>query len=358
MNILQVCAYAAPYPGNFIKSLYTLDKKLSDKGHKTIYAFPYTAKKCTWCIDLQKNRKVYFLPLAKARILPKTYYILKDIFKTESIDIVHSHFELYDIPISRTAPKNVKVFWHLHDPISNENGFISNFINRLQYGLLSKQAYLISVSDFYRKYAVSLGFKEKNTCTVLNGIDCNRINFPYHNNKEYEFLTFGWDFYRKGADIIFDALEKLNNNGYNCKLLFNGNDSTYNTLKEYFNGNIPKYIVFQSFVEDINEIFSKCNVFIQASRKETFAYAVCEAAYAGMNVITSDIPGLEWAHNIPNISFFESENTEELYFLLKEQIDNNFYVDNTKLENSRKYIYNNYSTDKWAEDIINIYLSI
>lgn len=357
MNILQVCAYAAPYPGNFIKSLNTLDKKLYNKGHKIIYAFPHTAKECKWCADLQKERKVYFLPLSKARILPKTYSSFKSIFKNEDIDIVHSHFELYDIPISCTAPKNVRIFWHLHDPISKENGFVSNLINKIQYGMLSKKAYLISVSEFYRQYAVKLGFKENNTCNVLNGIDCERITYPYNNNKEYEFLTFGWDFYRKGADIIFTAMEKLNSDGYNCKLLFNGNDSTYNTLKEYFNGNIPPYIVFQPFIENINEMFSKCRVFIQASRKETFAYAVCEAAYAGMQVISSDIPGLEWAHKVPSIKFFKSESSDELYALLKEAIENNFLISNDTIENTRKYINENYSTDKWAEDIIKIYFN-
>ena len=39
MTVLQVCAYGADYPGNFIASLEALEAALKDKGIHTIYAF-------------------------------------------------------------------------------------------------------------------------------------------------------------------------------------------------------------------------------------------------------------------------------------------------------------------------------
>lgn len=39
MTVLQVCAYGADYPGNFIASLEALENALADKGVQTIYAF-------------------------------------------------------------------------------------------------------------------------------------------------------------------------------------------------------------------------------------------------------------------------------------------------------------------------------
>ena len=79
MNILQVCAYAAPYPGNFIKSLLSLDEELRKNGHNTFYAFPEKSQSFEWCKELQRKTEVYFLPLAKARINPKTYIKLSKI---------------------------------------------------------------------------------------------------------------------------------------------------------------------------------------------------------------------------------------------------------------------------------------
>lgn len=46
MNFLFICAYAAPYKGNFISSLEVLEHKLEQNGHKVIYAFTETTKKC------------------------------------------------------------------------------------------------------------------------------------------------------------------------------------------------------------------------------------------------------------------------------------------------------------------------
>ena len=63
MNVLQVCAYAAEYEGNFIKSLRCLDNLLREQGHNTLYAFPENAKNKEWCAELSKTSKVFFLPL-------------------------------------------------------------------------------------------------------------------------------------------------------------------------------------------------------------------------------------------------------------------------------------------------------
>lgn len=117
MVVLQVCAYGAEHPGNFIASLETLESALKQKGIDTIYAFVEKARDRRWCKDIQRRSKVYFLPEAKARVLPKTYKLFRRIYSENDISIVHSHFELYDIPTTVTAPKGIKVFWHLHDPI-------------------------------------------------------------------------------------------------------------------------------------------------------------------------------------------------------------------------------------------------
>ena len=52
MKILQVCAFGAPNPGNFIASLFALEDKMKEKGFETIYAFADTAKGKDWCMEL------------------------------------------------------------------------------------------------------------------------------------------------------------------------------------------------------------------------------------------------------------------------------------------------------------------
>lgn len=354
MQVLQVCAYGAEYPGNFIASLEVLEKKLKSFGIDTIYAFIGRARAMNWCKAIQQRTKVYFLPEAKARILPETYCIIRKIYRENEIGIVHSHFELYDIPVTLMAPKNVKIFWHLHDPIDKGRG-LRSILWRLQYGLVGKKAQLLAVSDYYRKIVVKMGFPDKNTHTVLNSIDLNRIkDCRSKNDKKYDFLTFGWDFKRKGDDLILEVCDRLEKDGYNFKLLLNGNEKTWPELDSYLKGRKPSYLVKGNPVENVNNLFCESKVFIQASRKETFSYAVCEAAYAGLSVISSDIAGLEWAHSLPTVEFFSVTDVEELYKLMKKYLDGWGNLDNKYLE-TREIIYRKFSLNVWVNTILNYY---
>lgn len=357
LNILQVCAYAANYEGNFIKSLRCLDNLLKEQGHNTMYAFPENAQDIEWCAELSKTRKVFFLPLAKARIKPETYKKLKKIMRDNSIDIVHSHFELYDIPCNIMSPKNTKVFWHLHDPIKKSKKRSRNILNTLQYKCFSKNCTLISVSDHYKDVVIDMGFNRNRAVTVLNGIDLCRISYPYEQKeKRYDFVTFGWDFKRKGSDIIFNALSKLYVSGYKFKLLFNCNESTITDLNNFWGSDkYPEWLEVGMPVEDINTIFSETDTFIQSSRRETFSYAVCEAAYAGLSVIASDIYGLEWAHEVPTVTFFENEDVDGLFNLLKNVLDKKSIPEKNQINDARNIIESKFSTAVWAKNIIEIY---
>ena len=187
MTVLQVCAFGAEYPGNFIASLEALECELNKFGIITIYAFIERARDKYWCKEIQKRTTVYFLPEAKARILPKTYSIFKRIYKENDITVVHSHFELFDIPATVCAPKNTKVFWHLHDPLTEIKG-LRGLLWKLQYGFFSKRAFLLSIAENYNEFAVRLGFKRENTAIILNAIQLNRIDTTRINEeKEFDF---------------------------------------------------------------------------------------------------------------------------------------------------------------------------
>lgn len=354
MTVLQVCAYGADYSGNFIASLEALEDALKGKGIKTIYAFVEKASVKPWCKEIQTRTKVYFLPEAKARILPKTYGIFRKIYRENDIDIVHSHFELYDIPATITAPKTAKVFWHLHDPIDPGTG-VRRILWKLQYGVVGKYARLISVADFYRNAVIKMGFPASQTVTVLNCINLNRIQDCRNSaGKTYEFLAFGWDFLRKGDDLILKACAKLANEGYSFRLLLNGNEKTWPELDTYLAGEEPNWLVRGGPVSDVNTLFTASGIFIQASRRETFSYAVCEAAYAGLPVLCSDIAGLEWAHDLPSVTFFENENVEQLYHLMRNCLDGKRGSD-AEIEQSRKLICERYSLHAWAKEIMKQY---
>ena len=354
MVILQVCAYAAEYPGNFLNSLFALDKALLDKNHRTIYAFPENAKEKEWCKELSMHRHVYFLPLAKARLKWKTYLKLHQIILNENVDIIHSHFELYDLPVKIVTNMNQKVFWHLHDPITKTT-LVRNLVDIIQYKYLSKNVKLLSVAEYYKQYVIKLGFNEKNAFTILNGIDLSRIDLTYKREQEYDFLTFGWDFYRKGSDIILNVCKRLDKAGYKFKFCLNGGDSTWENLNLYLQGDKPEWLILDYPQKDINKILAKAGCFIQASRRETFSYAIGEAAYFGLPVIVSDIEGVQWAKELPTTLFFENEDEDQLYYYMKSILDKKIQLSEQQLNRTREIIEKRYSVQCWVKNILKFY---
>lgn len=357
MTVLQVCAFAAPYEGNFIKSLKALSVELEEKGYKQIYAFPESAKELEWCKELEQAAKVYYLPLAKARIKPSTYVALKRIYRENpDIKITHSHFELYDIPVALTAPKHVKIFWHLHDAIQGYTDMRSRIIHLIQYRFCSKRAILLSVAKKHMDYVCNLGFKKENAYVLLNGLDTERITQMDVLNREkpqYDFLTFGWAFDAKGIPIIIDACSLLYEQDLTVRLLLNGISATWDRLHEYTNGQVPAYITTCETGKDVNVFYQKVDCFVLASKMETFSYSVCEAAYAGLKILCADIPEMDWAKELPSVIMFNAEDANDLMEKMKEV--RQMQMTSDCVQQTRRIIEEKYSVSCWVKKVMSFY---
>lgn len=358
MKILQVCAYAAPYPGNFINSLENLENEIKKLGYETMYAFPHNAKNMEWCQRIQARTKVFFLPLKKARLNLKTFLDLRKIMVSEKVSIVHSHFELYDLPISIILPKNVKQFWHLHDPV--EEGYknttrLRKYLYILQYKTFQKDAYLISVSEKHKKFVVRLGFKQQNTVVLPNGLDLARIQKRKKQipKAKIDFLIFGWDFKRKGVDLGIQAAKRLENEGYEFTLGVVGNENTWLEEDLIKNSN-QKWLSKQYFVKDINELYKNTRSFLHLSRAEGLSYALLEAAYAGLPVVCSNIDENIFAKKMPSVIFYNSENVEEIYEIMKSLLEEE-KINFDMIKTTQNIIEEEYSINYWTDRMIEIY---
>jgi glycosyltransferase involved in cell wall biosynthesis len=355
MTILQVCAYAAPFEGNFLKSLLILEKKLAQKGQKTIYAFPENAKSRPWCAEISKRTKVYFLPLAKARINPKTYKVFNLIFKENEIDIVHSHFELYDIPITVTSPKKVKIFWHLHDPIEdfyNRAGILRKLLWKLQYAVFSKKAELLSVSEKHLNFVIKLGFNKNRTRIIPNGIDTSRLKFVENENTKFDFLLFGWEFTRKGVDLALAAGSLIANGNFKMAVVSGENAGP---KSESIVGSKLPFLCKVAPVDDINQLYNNADCFLHLSRSEGQSYALLEALYAGLPVICSDINENLFAKEFPTAVFIENENVTDIAEKMRKVLNGEIHFSGQDFQASRKIITEKYSVNAWSENMLTCY---
>lgn len=356
MVILQACAFAAPAPGNFIPSLLGLERELQSRGIQTIYAFPERARDKAWCQALQQYTKVYFLPEARARISPETYRIFQKIYRENDVGIVHSHFELYDIPATVTAPRGIKVFWHLHDALKEnfrKASSLHRILCRLQYGVFSRRAVMLSVSREHADFAKDLGFTAEKIHYLPNGINTDRIRVEELDAKSNrpEFLLFGWEVHRKGVDLLVEAAKQLCEPGLKVRVV--GQEVCEQYLRE---SDVPGSVVFSRPVSDINVLYGQAAAFLHISRAEGLSYALLEALYAGLPVICSDIPENLFAKEFRNIIWIRNGNAEDLTGALSTMLQLNRQVRPEDVSFNRSLILREYSQDTWVSRVLAYYL--
>ena len=306
MKVLQVCAYAAKYGGNFMASLMALEAALAEQNVETAYLFPETARNMPWCVELQSRAEVHFAGLN--RFSPKVFGQVKAAMA--DADVIHSHFELYDCLTALAKKKKQRLFWHLHDSFDEVIDLPHMIINRFQYGVLSKNTTLISPNGYYSDMVAGWRFPRKQIVHVDNAVDFSRLRIE-NKEKKLDFLVFGGFYQINGLDVLMDACRILREKQMDFQVGVVGYADTWRFLDD-------KYPDQETVVnrlepsENVSEFYNTATVFISASRRETFSYSLLEALYMGLDAVVSDIPGTGWANNYATVSVVAGENAEAL----------------------------------------------
>ena len=358
---IEFCSIASDFPGSFIKCMHKLMRESQKENMKIEFVFPYEAKDKIWCKNLMKETKVYFISAKKASLNLKTYVEIYKILKNNNYDIIHSHYESFDINLfimKKILKLKSRLIFHLHDcPLEhlNDVGIFKSLYYQLKYILFTKNVEIIAINKKNEETVKKFSKKCAYTKLLYNGISFDDLKYNNSISTIQTFITLGWDFYVKGDDLILKAADILFKKGYKFKLIINGNDTTFQQIKKFLKCDIPKYIEFQQPVIDRNDFFNKGNIFLQASRNETFSFGVCEASYAGKVVICSNIPGMSWSFYLPNVNTFESESYESLACEMEKYLKNPSLFSFDK-EFVRNEIMNNFSDEIWIKNMIEIYI--
>lgn len=360
MKILEACYISSSFRGSFLNSIIELTESLEKEGNSVDFLFPVAARNTEWCKYLEKKHTIFYVNVKHLKDVKAYLKILFILFK-KNYTIIHSHYEMYDFPLTianKLFNKKTKIIWHCHDATIDYEHINNEIINfNKKYYLTLKPTKLIVINKYFKEFLLNIGCDAKQIILVENGIYLKDL-YKLNNNKcdKFTFSTMGWDVNIKGVDFIINACELLAKEGYTFKLLINGNDTTVQQLNQYFNTeNWPTYIEFQYPQNNRMDFFNKTNVFIQASRFETFSFSVCEALYVGLPVICNDIDGLQWAKEFQNTKFFNKNDYLDLYKKMKECLELTPLQYNS---NTQKEIEEKYSTDTWCDKIKDIYYTI
>lgn len=309
--------------GNNVKNIrvYYIDIPYIYK--KLFKGFLYSGRLNTW------NRKAF--PLAKK------------ICKKEKIDLIHqitpiefrsignyghiknTKFVCGPLGGGESLPLALKSYAKKHKVVELIRNMM-NQLSRLSYQVTNKEKYcdyMLFANEETRRFLLGNTRKKGNNVVMTeiaisekdileDSIDMKNIN------RKCVFLVAGRLIYRKGHELLLDALEDIPD-GYDFECRIVGDGPEYNRILERCQGRLKNKVILVGnvgFNQMIDE-YKKANVLVMPSLRETTGSVILEAMSKGIPVITINKFG---AVNIVDNEtgwLYDGKSKEEYIFNLK-----------------------------------------
>jgi len=364
-NVLQFLCFNSPYGGSFFQSLLMLERKLNQDDIDMVYLFHMDTSHYDWIQDLiNQGKKIYFL----SGDFSKDVFYVRDILVKHNIKYLHAHFAglkyLFLLNVaSKLYSKQTFIVRHLrnHD---KPRGFLGESIRKM---LNHVDLYIGCSESVAVEYQKNFKIDDKKITHVTNAINFNRLNkFASLDRSDYRisentkvFLLFGFDYYRKGVDVVLEAMDRLVTEGHDVCLLLSlstNREVIESRIVDRFS-KIPEWLRILNPRDDVASYYRLSNYFISASREEGFCNALVEAAYCERPIISSNIPG-QGELNIPHTYTFTSENIAELKDAMVAIISLTDMQKSQIVAEQKEYVIRNFDLETWADQITGVYKNL
>lgn len=366
MNILIAADYSTPASGNFIGSLVELGKKLKRDNHKLFFIFPEspnTLSESSWIHWIENEGFTVYLTKHKDGDEALTF--LQNVIDKNNIDILHLHFGIYHkIILNYAKSLGVKIIVHDHMEFNPRVSLIKQWVyfalTSLRYRI--NKISVVSVNErkckaypFAKRFYIPNGISFSRNLTNFATREEMRNKLGLKDNQKL-CLFLGWHLHTKGMDIAFKAIEKLNKSNPDIVLGVVGHsdtpgDDSLNSIKEFTSVD-PRspFIKFLKSTDDIFAYHKAADVYLSASRTESFSYGVLEAISQNTPLVVSDISATVWAHSYDKAFVYPTED----YNLCAKAIEQAIKLDRNAPSNFNVFI-EKYSIENWCTAIKTIY---
>jgi len=364
-NVLQFLCFRSPYGGSFFKSLLRLEQTLNNDATDMVYLFHENVSDIPWVQGLiEEGRNIYFLN----GNFSQDIFTIKKIIAKHRIKYVHAHFAgtrqftMFKI-VKKLYKNDLIIIRHLrnHD---KPRGFVAESVRK---ALNHVDLYIGCSESVAIEYRKNFKLTNGKVTYVTNAIDFNRLNKYeklnrgdfYISSHTTVFLMFGFDYYRKGVDLVLEAMDSLVKQGHDVCLLLSlsvNRDAIEERIKDRF-GEIPEWLRILKPRDDIASYYNLSDYFISAAREEGFCNALVEAAYCERPIISSNIPGPQTL-NIPHTYMFESEDVAGLQNAMLSLITLNEDKKKQIIIDQKAYVEKAFDLDVWAHQIKGIYQTL
>lgn len=380
--------YSSECGGSFIPSWkYYADMLARRFKIETGWVFPYQQEK-DWIRQLKNDYPVYFIPLPNGK---KVVMELGKIISQFQPDIIHTHFEQYDISVAKAVKRfgsNIKMVWHIHDymdfSVKGQTYPLLRYVRRrvlyaLRYHIYGKNAWFVPVSlemahfvNHFRHHFFTVpkeyipektNVLSERITPLLNGLFLPRLgDLPQRKAKQrsiaFRFLSFGTNFHRKGIATLLAAGKLLSNKKYEFQIIITRGNNLEKSVRSYFAGNLPPWVKIVPQTDQVRDLFLNADCYISPSRRETMCYAIAEAEMFLLPVIQNDSYGTLWNADMPSVFLFPSDNDIRLAEQMKQVMTADEEELSEKTLQTRERLQKLLDLDCWCERLVEIYKSL
>ena len=337
-SVLELMNYAAPYEGNFLRSIRALADALRARGTDTVLVFPERARERAWAPALAEEFPVFFLPRGTAAAAR----LLRSIVRERDVCAVHSHFvngQFY-LPLrialcGRAVPHIV----HAHSLPHFSRGSMA-----LRRQILHASG-ILCVSEAVRGAYTDAGFS--GCVLVPNGVDFSRLRQEQTLSCRHPLvLTFGYHFEIKGIDTALDAFAQFDpEHRFTLGICVAGHDDRAREALCARFGEVPPWVALFPPREDVGTYYGAADVFLSASRTEGMPYAVLEAASCGLPLVLSDIEPHRQL-GLPQAEWFPPADAQALYDAVVRAAQTPGMPENAP------YVTQRFSLERWTQAVL------
>lgn len=362
-RVLVLSAFDGPYAGSFITALLALENYLyylpQNERYEVVYAFPSVCEEFDWFKELKKEgKKIYTY---SDRSIIGGLKFIQSVVKTERITLIHTHFEALgrSIYLFSLLHRKIPVIWHKRNDFSLGDGSMHSLKRRIKDLIIDKLVVTVSISKHLQTKRGYLVYEP----LILSRIPDNWQNRSNHikdmlglPNNSKVILMFGWNKQVKGVDIachMMDSLpDALKATTHLCVVAKNDDEN-----KEFAANNcsIPENIHFLPNESDVFKYHCSAEIMLSASRSEAFSNTMLEAMAVGTQVVSSDIPGVQWSKAYNVVRYFENGNPESCAKAITECLTSGNSVSNVEIAKS---VQKDFDIVNWCRKISEIYSTV